>query len=198
MLLDASRGIEYLHSYAVPPIIHRDIKSSNILLDGNWVAKVSDFGLSLMGPETEGEHLEMKAAGTVGYMDPEYYGLHHLTVKSDVYGFGVVMLEVLTGKRAIFKAGEGGGSPTSVVDYALPSIAAGEVERVLDDRVAAPNGQEAEAVELVAYTAVHCVSLEGRERPTMSDIIANLESALAMCEGSHVSISSASARSCSD
>ncbi|KAM0953683.1 putative protein kinase RLK-Pelle-CR4L family [Dioscorea sansibarensis] len=198
VLLDASRGIEYLHSYAVPPIIHRDIKSSNILLDGNWVAKVSDFGLSLMGPETEGEHLSMKAAGTVGYMDPEYYGLHHLTVKSDVYGFGVVMLEVLTGKRAIFKDAEGGGSPTSVVDYALPSIAAGEVERLLDDRVAAPSAQEAEAVELVAYTAVHCVSLEGRERPTMSDIMANLDSALAMCEGSHVNISSASARSYSD
>ncbi|KAJ0979352.1 hypothetical protein J5N97_014826 [Dioscorea zingiberensis] len=197
VLLDASRGIEYLHNYAVPPIIHRDIKSSNILLDGNWTARVSDFGLSLMGPETEGEHLSMKAAGTVGYMDPEYYGLHHLTVKSDVYGFGVVMLEVLTGKRAIFKNGDE-GSPTSVVDYALPSIAAGEVARVLDPRVGPPRGQEAEAVELVAYTAVHCVSLEGRERPTMTDIIANLDSALAMCEGSHVSFSSASIRSSSD
>ncbi|KAJ0978240.1 hypothetical protein J5N97_013714 [Dioscorea zingiberensis] len=75
VLLDASRGIEYLHNYAVPPIIHRDIKSSNILLDGNWTARVSDFGLSLMGPAAEGEHLSMKAAGTVGYMDPEYYGL---------------------------------------------------------------------------------------------------------------------------
>ncbi|KAL5660193.1 hypothetical protein ACJX0J_027318, partial [Zea mays] len=73
------------------------------------------------------QHLTVvKAAGTVGYMDPEYYGLHHLTVKSDVYGFGVVMLESLTGRRAIFKSGEG-GSPVSVVDYAVPSIAGGEL-----------------------------------------------------------------------
>ncbi|KAJ0978258.1 hypothetical protein J5N97_013732 [Dioscorea zingiberensis] len=197
VLLDASRGIEYLHNYAVPPIIHRDIKSSNILLDGNWTARVSDFGLSLMGPAAEGEHLSMKAAGTVGYMDPEYYGLQQLTVKSDVYGFGVVMLEVLTGKRAIFKNGEG-GSPTSVVDYAVPCIAAGDVYKVLDERIGAPCAHEAEAVELVAYTAVHCVSLEGRERPTMTDVVANLESAHGMCQGSHVSISSASILSVSD
>ncbi|RRT36875.1 hypothetical protein B296_00037448 [Ensete ventricosum] len=192
VLLDAARGIEYLHSYAVPPIIHRDIKSSNILLDGNWIARVSDFGLSLMGPESGSGHLSMKAAGTVGYMDPEYYGLHHLTVKSDVYGLGVVMLEVLTGRRAIFKDEEG-GNPTSVVDYAVPCIVAGDVGKVLDARVGQPGPQEAEAVELVAYTAVHCVHLEGKNRPNMTDIVANLESALALCEGSHGSISSASA-----
>ncbi|XP_008793277.2 putative serine/threonine-protein kinase-like protein CCR3 [Phoenix dactylifera] len=191
VLLDAARGIEYLHNYAVPPIIHRDIKSSNILLDGNWVARVSDFGLSLMEPESNGGHLSTRAAGTVGYMDPEYYGLHHLTVKSDVYGLGVVMLEVLTGKRAIFKDEEE-GKPISVVDYAVPSIVAAEVARVLDARVPMPGPHEAEAVELVAYTAVHCVSLEGRERPFAADIVANLESALALCEDSHGSISSIS------
>ncbi|VAH01675.1 unnamed protein product [Triticum turgidum subsp. durum] len=128
ILLDASRGIEYLHSYAVPPIIH-------------------------------------------------------LTVKSDVYGFGVVMLETLTGKRAIFKEAEG-GSPVSVVDYAQPSIVAGELGKVLDGRAPEPSPHEAEAVELVAYTAVHCVRLEGKDRPAMADIVANLETAFALCEGS--------------
>ena len=187
--LDAARGVEYLHCYAVPPIIHRDIKSSNILLDGGWTARVSDFGLSLMGPPEAEEqpgsqrHLTVKAAGTVGYMDPEYYGLHHLTVKSDVYGFGVVMLEALTGRRAIFKEAEG-GSPVSVVDHAVPSILAGELRRVLDPRAPEPAAHEAEAVELVAYTAVHCVRLEGKDRPAMADIVANLETALALCEGS--------------
>ncbi|WVZ96046.1 hypothetical protein U9M48_041731 [Paspalum notatum var. saurae] len=199
ILLDASRGIEYLHSYAVPPIIHRDIKSSNILLDAAWTARVSDFGLSLMGPlpspedeeqppvprsQSQQRHwLQVKAAGTVGYMDPEYYGLHHLTVKSDVYGFGVVMLESLTGRRAIFKEAEG-GSPVSVVDHAVPSVVAGELGRVLDPRAPAPAPHEAEALELVAYTAVHCVRLEGKDSPAMADIVANLETALALCEGS--------------
>ncbi|PKA67090.1 Putative serine/threonine-protein kinase-like protein CCR3 [Apostasia shenzhenica] len=193
VLLDAARGIEYLHSYAVPPIIHRDIKSSNILLDSNWVAKVSDFGLSLMSPEAEsGEHLTVKAAGTVGYMDPEYYGLRHLTTKSDVYGFGVVILEVLTGRRAIFREEES-GEPVSVVDYAAPVIASGNIGQVLDRRVAAPGPAEAEALELVAYTAVHCVSLEGKDRPAMTDIVINLESAVALCDASqHDSGSSAS------
>ncbi|GJM94466.1 hypothetical protein PR202_ga11110 [Eleusine coracana subsp. coracana] len=187
ILLDASRGIEYLHSYAVPPIIHRDIKSSNILLDAAWTARVSDFGLSLMGPPPETDHHSaVKAAGTVGYMDPEYYGLHHLTTKSDVYGLGVVMLETLTGKRAIFKDDQAGGSgtPVSVVDHAVPAVVAGELGRVLDPRAPEPAPNEAEAVELVAYTAVHCVRLEGKDRPAMADVVANLETAFALCEGS--------------
>ncbi|KAK6145502.1 hypothetical protein DH2020_022322 [Rehmannia glutinosa] len=188
--LDAARGIEYLHSYAVPPIIHRDIKSSNILLDANWTARVSDFGLSLMGPENDRDYRPMKAAGTVGYIDPEYYGLNVLTAKSDVYGLGVVLLELLTGKRAIFKTGENGGAPMSVVDYAVPAIMAGELSKILDPRVGPPELNESEAVELVAYTAMHCVHLEGKDRPTMTDIVANLERALALCEDSHGSISS--------
>lgn len=188
--LDAARGIEYLHNYAVPPIIHRDIKSSNILLDANWTAKVSDFGLSLMGPESGRDFRPTKAAGTVGYIDPEYYGLNVLTAKSDVYGLGVVLLELLTGKRAIFKNGEDGGMPISVVDFAVPAIMAGELAKVLDQRAGLPELNEGEAVELVAYTAMHCVNLEGKERPTMIDIVANLERALSLCDDSHGSISS--------
>ncbi|XP_050385591.1 putative serine/threonine-protein kinase-like protein CCR3 [Argentina anserina] len=182
--LDAARGIEYLHNYAVPPIIHRDIKSSNILIDGNWTGRVSDFGLSLLGPEHDSEYRPMKAAGTVGYIDPEYYGLNLLTAKSDVYGLGVVLLELLTGKRAIFRNSEDGGTPTSVVDYTVPLIMTGELEKVLDPRVGPPEINEAEAVELVAYTAMHCVNLEGKDRPTMTDIVANLERALTLCEES--------------
>ncbi|KAF8397288.1 hypothetical protein HHK36_016201 [Tetracentron sinense] len=186
--LDAARGIEYLHIYAVPSIIHRDIKSSNILLDANLTARVSDFGLSLMEPEPD--DIPVKAAGTAGYIDPEYYVLNVLTAKSDVYGLGVVLLELLTGKRAIFKDEDGGGL-TSVVDFAVPMILAGELGRVLDGRVGPPEMKEAEAVELVAYTAMHCVNLEGKDRPRMTDIVTYLESAFALCDDSHGCISSA-------
>lgn len=193
--LDAARGIEYLHSYAVPPIIHRDIKSSNILIDADWTGRVADFGLSLMGPEGSCDYSRpVKAAGTVGYIDPEYYGLNILTAKSDVYGLGVVLLELLTGKRAIFKNSDkdnGGVTPMSVVEYAVPAIMAGEVEKILDGRVGRPETtSEAEAVELVAYTAMLCVNMEGKDRPTMTDIVANLERALGLCDDSHGCLSS--------
>lgn len=195
ILLDASRGIEYLHNYAVPPIIHRDIKSSNILLDANWVARVSDFGLSLTGPNTEEGHLETKAAGTVGYMDPEYYGTNQVTVRSDVYGFGVVMLEVLTGKRAIYKVEGGDGEPLSVVDYAVPRIQVGEVGSIVDSRVVPSSSQEAEALELIAHVAIQCVRLEGRERPTITDVVVNLETALALIGDGQRSVSSTTSAS---
>ncbi|KAL2898738.1 putative serine/threonine-protein kinase-like protein CCR3 [Bienertia sinuspersici] len=186
--LDAARGIEYLHNYAVPPIIHRDIKSSNILLDANWVGRVSDFGLSLKGPENEEGSMPINAVGTVGYIDPEYYVLKVLTTKSDVYGFGVVLLELLTGKKAMFKEGEERG-PTGVVEYAGPFVVAGEVWKVLDKRVEMPVMNESEAIELLAYTAMMCVSLEGKDRPTMSDVVSNLERALSLCKGSSGSFS---------
>ncbi|KAI8523565.1 hypothetical protein RHMOL_Rhmol13G0084100 [Rhododendron molle] len=179
--LETARGIEYLHIYAVPPIIHRDIKSSNILLDANWTAKVSDFGFSLMGLESDTKSMSTKAVGTIGYIDPEYYVLNILTAKSDVYGLGVVLLELLTGKRAMFKVE--GSDPMSVVEYAGPLIAAGELQSVLDKRVGVPNTNEAEAVEVVAYTALKCVNLEGNERPSITDVVVNLERAMALCEG---------------
>lgn len=187
--LDASRGIEYLHNYAVPPIIHRDIKSSNILLDYHWTARVSDFGLSLLGPQSDRDFRPTKAAGTVGYIDPEYYGLNVLTAKSDVYGLGVVLLELLTGRRAIFK---NEGDPVSVVDFAVPAIVSGELWRILDARVGPPTaGNEAEAVELMANAAVQCVSREGKDRPTMTDMVNNLERALRMLDdSSHGSMNS--------
>ncbi|CAJ1960383.1 unnamed protein product [Sphenostylis stenocarpa] len=189
--LGAARGIEYIHNYAVPPIIHRDIKSSNILLDSNWNARVSDFGLSLIWPETEQELMSTNAVGTVGYIDPEYYVLNVLTTKSDVYGLGVVMLELLTGKRAVFKT-EDGSSPIGVVEHTGPKIASGELWSVLDCRVGQPEVNEVESLEIMAYTAMHCVNLEGKERPEMTDIVANLERALAFIEGSPTSISLAS------
>ncbi|XP_074279580.1 serine/threonine-protein kinase-like protein CCR4 [Silene latifolia] len=177
--LDAARGIDYLHAYAVPPIIHRDIKPSNILLDDTWTAKVSDFGLSLMGPQEGESHLSLMAAGTFGYVDPEYYKLHQLTTKSDVYSFGVVLLEILSGFKAIHINED--GTPRNVVDYMVPYIIRGDIHRVLDPNVPPPTPVEIEAVMLVGDLAVDCVSLEGRNRPSMSNVVSFLERALAAC-----------------
>ena len=191
--LDAARGIEYLHCYAVPPIIHRDIKSSNILLDEFWTAKVSDFGLSLMGPDEDVSHLSLRAAGTVGYMDPEYYRMQYLTTKSDVYSFGVVLLELLTGFKAVYKqehddGGDGdddddddddGDAPRNVVDFAVPNIEVDRVHLVLDKRLPAPKPSEIESVQCLAYLGADCVSAEGRNRPTMTEVVGTLERVVA-------------------
>ncbi|KAG5224611.1 serine/threonine-protein kinase protein [Salix suchowensis] len=185
--LDAARGVEYLHKYAVPPIIHRDIKSSNILLDSTWTARVSDFGLSLMGPEDDTSPLSIGAAGTVGYIDPEYFRFQQLTTKSDVYSFGVVLLEILSGLKAIHK--NENGEPRNVVDSVVPSIVNDEIHRVLDPRVPTPTPFEIEAVIYTAYLAADCVTLEGRERPSMSNVVNSLERALAACLVSPKSLS---------
>ncbi|KAJ6805793.1 serine/threonine-protein kinase-like protein CCR4 [Iris pallida] len=184
--LDAARGIDYLHTYAVPPIIHRDIKSSNILLEEDWTAKVSDFGLSLMTPdsavamEDEWSSGSFCTAGTVGYMDPEYYRLQHLNAKSDVYSFGVVLLEILSGRKVIERYGTG-ESPKNVVELVVPRIVADDMPSVLDKRLPPPTLSEAEAVAFVGYLAADSVSPEGRGRPTMTEIVNGLERALAAC-----------------
>ncbi|KAF3504461.1 hypothetical protein F2Q69_00039671 [Brassica cretica] len=179
--LDAARGIQYLHDFAVPPVIHRDIKSSNILLDATWTAKVSDFGLSQMGPteEEDASHLSLRAAGTLGYIDPEYYRLQQLTTKSDVYSFGIVLLELLSGHKAIHMNEE--ENPRNVVDFVVPYILQDEVHRALDRRIPPPTPYEIESVAHVGCLAVECLVPCGRERPSMAEVVSNLEKGLAAC-----------------
>ncbi|XP_031278322.1 probable serine/threonine-protein kinase PBL26 [Pistacia vera] len=99
--LGAAKGLEYLHDNANPPVIYRDLKSSNILLDNEFNAKLSDFGLAKLGPVGEKTHVSSRVMGTYGYCAPEYQRTGQLTVKSDVYSFGVVLLELITGRRVI-------------------------------------------------------------------------------------------------
>ncbi|OAY83733.1 Serine/threonine-protein kinase-like protein CCR4, partial [Ananas comosus] len=173
LALDAARGIEYLHAYAVPPIIHRDIKPSNILLDDSWTAKVSDFGLSLLlstGEDDDDDaHDTPRAAGTVGYMDPEYYRLQHLTAKSDVYSFGVVLLELLSGCKVIQKYEES-GTPRNVVEFAVPHIVGGR--RPPHTRQRLPPRRRARSRRCLPG---------GPQSATMTEIVNGLERAVSAC-----------------
>ncbi|KAG6470419.1 hypothetical protein ZIOFF_071492 [Zingiber officinale] len=152
------------------------------------MAKVADFGLSLTNPEDEGS----VAAGTVGYMDPEYYRLRRLTEKSDVYSFGIVLLELVTGYKAIHRSmevegedgeAEGSTTPRNVVEMAVPYIETDEVARIMDRRVAPASSEEIEAVAYVGYVAAECVQAEGQDRPTMGEVVGALERVYAACSG---------------
>ncbi|XP_047151526.1 putative serine/threonine-protein kinase-like protein CCR3 [Vigna umbellata] len=162
--LDASRGIEYLHKYGISYTVHGDIKPSNILLDATWTAKVCNFG---------------KVAGSIGYIDPEYSTFGALTEKSDVYGFGVVLLELLTGKRAAYGQSRKNRGTILHVPFAEAAILGGDFVKILDTRIGEPYLGEAEALELVAHTAMNCVNVVGKFRPTISQVVVNLERALA-------------------
>ncbi|KAA8531399.1 hypothetical protein F0562_006105 [Nyssa sinensis] len=176
--VQAARGIEYLHGYACPPVIHRDIKSSNILIDEEHNARVADFGLSLLGPANSNSPLAELPAGTLGYLDPEYYRLHYLTTKSDVYSFGVLLLEILSGRKAIDMQFEEG----NIVEWAVPLIKAGDVQAILDPVLKPPS--DLEALKRIANVACKCVRMRGKERPSMDKVTTALEGALAQLMGS--------------
>lgn len=175
--VQAARGIEYLHGYACPPVIHRDIKSSNILIDEEHNARVADFGLSLLGPANSSSPLAELPAGTLGYLDPEYYRLHYLTTKSDVYSFGVLLLEILSGRKAIDMQFEEG----NVVEWAVPLIKAGHIQTILDPILKQPS--DLEALRRIANIASKCVRMRGKERPSMDKVTTALERALAFLMG---------------
>ena len=176
--VQAARGIEYLHGYACPPVIHRDIKSSNILIDEEHNARVADFGLSLLGPADSSSPLAEPPAGTFGYLDPEYYRLHYLTTKSDVYSFGVLLLEILSGRKAIDMQFDEG----NIVEWAVPLIKSGEISAILDPVLKPPS--DIDALRRIANVACKCVRMRGKERPSMDKVTTALERSLAQLMGS--------------
>ncbi|CAI0461141.1 unnamed protein product [Linum tenue] len=169
--LDAAKGLEYLHEHVSPPVIHRDFKSSNILLDKTFHAKVSDFGLAKLGPERAGGHVSTRVLGTQGYVAPEYALTGHLTTKSDVYSYGVVLLELLTGRVPVdMKRPPGEGV---LVSWALPSLT--DREKVIQIMDPALEGQYSmkEVVQVAAIAAM-CVQPEADYRPLMADVVQSL------------------------
>ncbi|KAK4490209.1 hypothetical protein RD792_000867 [Penstemon davidsonii] len=162
--------LSYLHSQAVTPIIHRDIKSTNILLDENLNPKVSDFGASKLIAYDEMEVCTM-VQGTLGYLDPEYLQTSQLTEKSDVYSFGVVLVELLTGQKAIrFNKSE---EERSLAKYFLSALQENRLVEVLERRVVEEGSVE--LLQEVANIARCCLSLNGEERPNMKQVAVVLE-----------------------
>ncbi|KAI4368459.1 hypothetical protein MLD38_017015 [Melastoma candidum] len=170
---DSAKGLEYLHTGCNPTIIHRDVKTSNILLDVNMRAKVSDFGLSRQADE-DLTHISSVARGTVGYLDPEYYGNQQLTEKSDVYSFGVVLLELISGRKPV--SAEDYGADYNIVHWARALIRRGDVVSVVDPALGGT--YKLESIWRVAEVALQCVEQYSSSRPRMQEIIVAVQDAI--------------------
>ncbi|KAJ9146236.1 hypothetical protein P3X46_028526 [Hevea brasiliensis] len=167
---ETAGALSYLHSAASVPIIHRDVKTTNILLDAKYTAKVSDFGASRLVPLDETQ-LSTMVQGTLGYLDPEYFQTSQLTEKSDVYSFGVVLVELLTGKKALsFDRPE---EERSLAMHFLSSMKEGKLFEILEKHIV--NEVKKEQVLEMAQLAKRCLSLKGEERPPMKEVAMELE-----------------------
>ncbi|GLU13497.1 hypothetical protein SLE2022_301300 [Rubroshorea leprosula] len=174
--IDAARGLHYLHKECAGGIIHRDIKSTNILLDENLIAKVADFGLSKSSPMDQ-TYVDTGIKGTFGYLDPGYFNTHQLTEKSDVYSFGVVLLEVLCARQAIIC-----GDPqlpmeqVNLAEWGLQCHRKGLLETIVDPSI---KGQiNPNSLRIFAETVEKCLLEDGANRPSMDKVLWDLEYAL--------------------
>lgn len=167
---EVAGALTYLHSAASVPIYHRDIKSTNILLDEKFRAKVADFGTS-RSIAIDQTHLTTKVLGTFGYLDPEYFQSSQFTEKSDVYSFGVVLVELLTGEKAVSSTRSEEGR--SLVLHFISAIKENRLYDILDARVAREGAEE--EIKRVANLAKRCLNLNGKKRPTMREVAMELE-----------------------
>ncbi|XP_017610358.1 probable receptor-like protein kinase At1g80640 [Gossypium arboreum] len=167
--LDTARGLEYLHEHCNPPVIHRDLKSSNILLDLDFNAKLSDFGLAVTDAATNKNNL--KLSGTLGYLAPEYLLDGKLTDKSDVYAFGVVLLELLLGRKPVEKLAP--AQCQSIVTWAMPQLTdRSKLPNIVDPVIR--NTMDLKHLYQVAAVAVLCVQPEPSYRPLITDVLHSL------------------------
>lgn len=177
--MGAAKGLHYLHTGAEHAVIHRYVKSTNILLDRNWVAKISDFGLSKMVESNDFfTHISTNVKGTYGYLDPKYFSTHQLTRKSDVYAFGVVLFELISGRAAVdVRLDE---EQHSLAGWARICVREGRVDGLIDSNL---EGQiSAACLDVFVGIAGRCIHIQPLERPTMADVVMGLELAAALQE----------------
>ncbi|XP_019442638.1 PREDICTED: probable serine/threonine-protein kinase PIX7 isoform X3 [Lupinus angustifolius] len=170
--LGAAKGLAFLHEEAKRPIIYRDFKTSNILLDAEYNAKLSDFGLAKDAPEGEKTHVSTRVMGTYGYAAPEYVMTGHLTSKSDVYSFGVVLLEMLTGRRCIDKRRPTGEH--NLVEWARPMLGNWRMFlRIMDPRL--EGHFSVKGAQKASQLASQCLSRDPKARPLISEVVKALK-----------------------
>nr|POE69201.1 putative leucine-rich repeat receptor-like serine/threonine-protein kinase [Quercus suber] len=173
--VDAAHGLEYLHNGCKPPIIHRDLKPSNILLNEHMQAKIADFGLSRAFATENDSHVSTRPAGTLGYVDPEFQSSGNFNKKNDVYSFGIILFELITGRTAIVR---GPVRNNHILDWVNPLIERGDVQNIIDPRLEGEfNSTSAwKAIEI----AMSCIPSYAIQRLDMSYVLAELKECLAL------------------
>ncbi|KAG7572931.1 Protein kinase-like domain superfamily [Arabidopsis suecica] len=170
--IEAAQGLEYLHVGCEPPMVHRDVKSTNILLDDRFEAKLADFGLSRsfsVGAETQ---VATVVAGTPGYLDPEYYLTNWLNEKSDVYSFGIVLIEIITNRSVIELTRE----KAHIAEWVKILISRGDIEKIVDTNLS--GDYDSNSVWRILELAMSCVSHSSSDRPNMSKVVNILKECL--------------------
>ncbi|XP_071740430.1 uncharacterized protein [Rutidosis leptorrhynchoides] len=183
----AARGLDYLHTGTSTQqgVIHRDVKTSNILLDANFDAKISDFGLAKVGPINQTKtSVSTLVKGTFGYMDPSYFFSGKLTRKSDVYAFGVVLFEVLSGKQAVDQSID--EEQWSLAVWAQEQIKIGKLNKIIDPRLIGQISKK--SLKEFASIAAQCLHNQPKKRPTMAEVVVKLDSILLQERNSTVSV----------
>ncbi|KAM0826257.1 hypothetical protein ACQ4PT_069007 [Festuca glaucescens] len=173
--LDAAQGLEYLHIACKPALIHRDVKSRNILLATDLVAKIADFGLTKVFGDSK-THITTGPVGTIGYLDPEYFRSFHITEKSDVYSFGVVLLELITGSLPVVPISD--NMRIHIGEWVQQSLDHGTMENIVDTKMG--GDYDINSVRKAVALALHCKREVSRERPAMAEVVMQLKECLVL------------------
>lgn len=165
-----------LHS-STQPIIHRDVKPKNILLDDNYTAKLADWGLSMFVYDHTKTHVSTVVQGTIGYLDPDYMMSQQLTEKSDVFSFGVVLAELITSRFAIDVSRP--REEMNLAEVLFRSVKNGQLNQILDHEIINMNVGNFETAERVAHLAIRCLEHDGEDRPSMREVADELKELMA-------------------